>query len=343
MKKIIFPLLMACSMVCNAQVVFDSTYFDFGTIHEGDGPVSTVFRFRNISSDTVFIQSIATSCGCTTTQHNNAGIAPGAKDSVRVNFDPSGLSLDVYRYIYVCFRNIDDCQELMICANIEPSPLTMRQIYPIRLSDSIGVTNRQIDWNYITYGTQSSKTVIIANISNTLSRIDLSAANPEIDIDAPAAIKGNQVEPVVITYNIPTTTQRIGPRHDTVNVLIDGIQARPLVIDAHVTDNVSMEGDYASIHCSQTDFNVSSWKKKVRMPITITNVGNAPLVIHHIENDVHSQLELEEGQIIYPGHLVQTNVRVVRSARSDRKQGYEFIHLYTNAPMRLVYQLRVVW
>lgn len=348
MKKLItstlFAVFFAMQAFAQYPARFDSIAYDFGTIREGDGIVVRNFSYTNIGSDTLFIQSVATSCGCTATKHNKVGVAPGQSDSIIVSFDPSGLSQEVFRYIYVCFKGINECQELVFRANVEPSPLTMNQLYPIRINDSVGVVTRQIDWNYIPYGTEASKTVMLANLSSKTIRIDMETDNKELSIDCPRAIRPNKVEPVVLTYSIDESTSKIGPRHDIIHVYINGKEERELTLDAHVTDNVSMkENKYASIHCSETDFQLTGRRKNVKMPVTISNLGDEPLVIHHIENGYHSHLDLNEGTVIQPGQILQANIKVQRNNSAERKSGYEFIHLYTNATMRLVYQLRVMW
>lgn len=348
MKKIFctatLSALLSVQAFAQYAAKFDSTAYDFGTIREGDGIVKCNFNYTNASSDTLYIQSVATSCGCTATRHNKTGVAPGQRDSVVVSFDPSGLSQEVFRYVYVCFKGVDECQELVFRANVEPSPLTMNQLYPIRINDSVGVVTRQIDWNYITYGTQASKTVMLANLSSKMIRVEMESDNRELDIDCPRAIRPGKVEPVVLSYNIDESVSKIGPRHDIVHIYIDGKEERSLLTDAHVTDKPSMNGnEYASIHCSETDFHISGNRKLVKLPVIITNVGQTPLIIRHIENGFHSRLDLNEGTVIQPGQLIHAYIKVQRETAAERKQGYEFIHLYTNAPMRLVYQLRVIW
>lgn len=348
MKRLLSSTLLAALFAVQAfaqyPAKFDSIAYDFGTIREGDGIVVRNFNYTNVGTDTLFVQSVATSCGCTATKHNKAGVAPGQSDSIIVSFDPSGLSQEVFRYIYVCFKGINECQELVFRANVEPSPLTMNQLYPIRINDSVGVVTRQIDWSYIPYGTETSKTVMVANLSSKMIRIDMETANKELTIDCPLAIRPNKVEPVVFTYNIDESVSRIGPRHDIVQVYINGKEERELLSDAHVTDNVTMKDEkYASIHCSETDFRLTSNRKSIKLPVVISNLGDAPLVIHHIENGYHVHLDLNDGTVIQPGQLLQAYIKVQRDSASERKNGYEFIHLYTNAPMRLVYQLRVIW
>ena len=45
------------------------------------------FRFRNISSDTLYIDNVRPSCGCTFSDWNKAPIPPDSTGSIRVEYD----------------------------------------------------------------------------------------------------------------------------------------------------------------------------------------------------------------------------------------------------------------
>lgn len=62
---------------------------DFGVIREEDGSVRRQVKAVNISSDSTFIISARTSCGCSAAEYSEAAIAPGDTTIVTVSYDPT--------------------------------------------------------------------------------------------------------------------------------------------------------------------------------------------------------------------------------------------------------------
>ena len=61
---------------------------DFGMIREEDGKATRSVKAVNISSDTTFIISARTSCGCSAAEYSEALLAPGDTTEVVLTYDP---------------------------------------------------------------------------------------------------------------------------------------------------------------------------------------------------------------------------------------------------------------
>ncbi|MBP6090381.1 MAG: DUF1573 domain-containing protein [Crocinitomicaceae bacterium] len=96
MKKVVFSLLFMFVAVAmnsaNAQVEsgakidFVKETHDYGTIKYGaDG--SCTFEFKNIGNAPLIISNAKGSCGCTVPSWPKEPIAPGAKGSIKVQYD----------------------------------------------------------------------------------------------------------------------------------------------------------------------------------------------------------------------------------------------------------------
>ncbi len=91
-------LLLSIAFLCvffnvrsqSLRLEFDSPVHDFGAIRETGGPVTHIFQFTNTEKFPVTLVQIGSSCGCTVPYVSEKTIAPGAKGSVRVEYDPSG-------------------------------------------------------------------------------------------------------------------------------------------------------------------------------------------------------------------------------------------------------------
>lgn len=72
--------------VSKAQIKFNKETHDYGTIKNGaDG--TCVFEFTNTGTEPLMITNAKGSCGCTVPEWPKEPIAPGAKASIKVNYD----------------------------------------------------------------------------------------------------------------------------------------------------------------------------------------------------------------------------------------------------------------
>ena len=91
MKKIILLVLGILPMIAyaqKAQISFEATSHNFGTIAEQGGRVSHVFSFKNTGTLPLILTNVRAGCGCTTPEWSREPVAPGASGSIKVSFDP---------------------------------------------------------------------------------------------------------------------------------------------------------------------------------------------------------------------------------------------------------------
>lgn len=96
MKKILFlimafTLMLPCAVDAKkkqAQIRFDESTFNFGTVAEHGGPVSHSFRFTNTGDANLVIVDAKADCGCTEPKYPAKPIAPGKTGTIKVTFNP---------------------------------------------------------------------------------------------------------------------------------------------------------------------------------------------------------------------------------------------------------------
>jgi hypothetical protein len=59
---------------------------DFGTMVR-ERPQTYIFRFKNTALDTIVLQTVRTSCGCTAARWTETPVAPGASGEVSIEYD----------------------------------------------------------------------------------------------------------------------------------------------------------------------------------------------------------------------------------------------------------------
>ncbi len=81
--------------------VIQGNEISFGTIFQTGAVVYKVITVKNTGSDSIKINSVTTSCGCTAAIVATSALAPGEETDVRIQFNPTGYIGDVTKYIYI--------------------------------------------------------------------------------------------------------------------------------------------------------------------------------------------------------------------------------------------------
>lgn len=89
-------------------------------VNEGDGPVLFDFQMKNVSRETVVIQKINVSCGCTTvdTRDLPMSLAPGMSENIQISMNTTGKYGTVTKSILV--QGSHNTWTLLVTAEITP-------------------------------------------------------------------------------------------------------------------------------------------------------------------------------------------------------------------------------
>ncbi|MGN6436319.1 MAG: DUF1573 domain-containing protein [Agriterribacter sp.] len=71
-------------------LVLKETKFDFGKIQQGK-PVTHVFEVSNRGKESISLENVQASCGCTTPEWNRDPIAPGASKKITVGYNAAAF------------------------------------------------------------------------------------------------------------------------------------------------------------------------------------------------------------------------------------------------------------
>lgn len=116
--KAIFSILLlnalALGLLAQAPakdlIEFKELTHEFGTLDQG-APTQTVFQFKNISSEKVFLSSVKAGCGCTTPSWSKDTIGPGGTGEIRVSYNSERVGT-FHKTVTVNYNN-------------RPSPITL--------------------------------------------------------------------------------------------------------------------------------------------------------------------------------------------------------------------------
>lgn len=97
-------LLLMTGKVPSASAQLEVTQgndISFGTIYQTGAMVHKVITVKNAGSDSVKINNVSTSCGCTAAIVATKALAPGQETDIRIQFNPTGYIGGVTKYIYI--------------------------------------------------------------------------------------------------------------------------------------------------------------------------------------------------------------------------------------------------
>jgi hypothetical protein len=77
------------NLAANAAFKWENTLHNFGTIQQGE-VVNYTFKFTNVGTEDLIIQSTSASCGCTVPSKPEGPIAPGKSGEIVVRYDSKG-------------------------------------------------------------------------------------------------------------------------------------------------------------------------------------------------------------------------------------------------------------
>ncbi len=100
-----------------AQISFQHTEFDFGTVQMGENVVHD-FVFTNTGTGDLYIKNIKTDCGCTVAKFSKEAIKPNEKSTVEVMFASEGFPGFQTKKVTV-FTNAKDSAVLRVSAIVD--------------------------------------------------------------------------------------------------------------------------------------------------------------------------------------------------------------------------------
>jgi cytochrome c553 len=104
------------------RIVFEESFFDFGTVTEGD-IVKHTFRFKNDGAGKINIVKTETSCGCTTASSAFKEYARGERGEMEVVVDTKGKKGIIVKTVTVTLANNEKPSvQLTLTMKLEPPP-----------------------------------------------------------------------------------------------------------------------------------------------------------------------------------------------------------------------------
>jgi len=129
------------------KIKFKETAWDFGKVKQGE-VVSHEFVFANEGDETLIIQKVSTSCGCTAALVSAEKIPPGKEGRIGVKFDTRGYGGPVKKLVYVDSNDPGDAhRQLEVAADVEVPPSPKIDLDPYNYDAGLIVEGEELKAN----------------------------------------------------------------------------------------------------------------------------------------------------------------------------------------------------
>jgi hypothetical protein len=218
---IMFVFLSGSFVIAAPNLHVDNPKFDFGEIYQGE-KVLHVFEFANEGDETLKIDRVKSSCGCTAVLVSEKSIPPGGKGELQANFDSARFRNKVSKTIYL-YSN-------------DPVRPVMQFHIKGKVLETVAVEPAQINFGNVTAETAVTATVLLRNQGDkplTLGKPRSTAAELVVRMPEASFASGDKV-----TLELQLTPKPGQPRFSGyVLVPVDGVPKNELRIPVYATIN----------------------------------------------------------------------------------------------------------
>jgi len=95
------------------KIVAPETDYDFGVVEEGK-PAVHIFKLQNVGDDTLVIDRVRSSCGCTAALLSEKQIPPGGEAEVKVTFNTTGRGGQTFHKTVSIYSNDPEQPKLVL-------------------------------------------------------------------------------------------------------------------------------------------------------------------------------------------------------------------------------------
>ena len=272
-----------------AKIYFEKKTHDFGVIAEDGGAVECDFTLHNMSSVSVVIVAVNSSCGCTKAEFSRKPILPSSSSVIKVVFNPMNYPGKFSRKITVVTNDGVLDERLLVTGVVMPRTKSIEEQYPIIMGEGVRAVANAHSFGYVEHGKMVQSVFELVNTSDNSVRLSIENPYPELEFYYPAEVASG--EKVVVNFGclLPEDCAIYGSLGYAINLLINGRKAAyPFVINGLAIDSRDENANncpqmialsenfikFGAVKCART---------KHTRNIEVANCGTEPLMIRKIE------------------------------------------------------------
>jgi len=352
MKKlfsIVAAALFATALMAQEAVItFEKDSHDFGRIHESDGRVTTVFKFKNEGMSPLILNNVRASCGCTTPKWTREPIEPGATGEITVTYNPNGRPGKFSKTITVSSNAKEPTMRLYIKGEVIPKPAQPVNKYPVKIGE-LSLASKNLDFGDVIKGASKTLSIEYANQTNAAITVEASQSAFVSAVATLATIQPQQSGQLTILFD-GNACPVYGPVKQTVYLKVndktENTEAYAITITANVKEDFSKLTEEQRLNAPIADFPkeinlgiLPVGKAKVAKSLPITNAGVNSLYIRRIIAADDMQFPIMKSGLKGKKEI-KFNVNTTHMAATKYERT---ITIITNDPKNPVQTTKLIW
>ncbi len=349
LRLILLFLLLLPLRAAVAQLVFDSTEYDFGTIEEEGGVVRCRFRAVNRGTKPVVLLDVVTTCGCTVPTFTKKPVRPGDETVIEAAYDPAGRPGIFDRSLYLYGPDRERLGVLTIRGTVRPRRRSIEERYPVAACDGVRLSASLATFTYIYVGSPMPAALAVVNTADRPRTLELRPRNASglLTLDYPRRLEAGERSAINLQYDIDPAAPHYGSVRDALELWIDGRRCDEVLLVAH---GVAVDRPTAALLAAPPKAEPSDAVLRfgtvardaapVRLPLTIRNTGRSDLWLRAAECGAPFTTTLRPGTRIAPGESLTGEV-TFDPAQADYGLATTRLLLVTNDPEQPMRRIRL--
>ena len=315
-----------------ANISFETTSYNFGSINEVDGPVTHKFTFTNIGAAPLIISTVQASCGCTTPDWTKEPVLPGAKGFVVATFDPRGRMGVFNKNVTVNYNG--DPSTVLLSFNGE----VIENKFPYQFGELKGKAP-QITLGNVYIGQPKTEKLELMNPTSKAIKLECYNIPKYISVlNNPLTIEAGQTKDLVIVYD-GAARNDYGFVFDNFMVKFNDIEGGiNLTVSGNLMEDFSKLSDKEKqnaprVLAPQPEFNFVSMNpgEKVSHRYTLKNIGKSELKIRKVTPSCGCTTVEQPSKGIAPGDSIYIPIEFNSAGKSGEQN--KTIQVFTNDPI----------
>lgn len=307
MKKIVLLFMAIMPYVVfgqKAQIEFEETSHNFGTVNENAGKAVCDFVFKNTGTTPLILTDARAGCGCTVPEWDRQPVAPGEKGKIKVSFDPRNRPGSFVKSITVNSNAANSVMSLTIRGNVSRKPASPYDSYQFS-AGSLKMTNNNVNLGAIRNTQQMEKSIEVINSNAQPMTITASTLSPNITVTiTPATLQKDQKGKIDIKYDAAKRNDW-GFVTDLIHIKENNKEIGTITVVANISEDFSpYNGNFEKapvIVFSEEEANLSDVPKNSTQTheFYIQNDGQSELIIRKIKTSD------DQVSVVGPKHPVK--------------------------------------
>jgi len=330
-----------------SRIAFEKVQHNFGTFKEELGVQTVSFNFKNEGKVPLILNNVQASCGCTTPEWTRDPVAPGAKGTIKVSYDPKNRPGVFNKTIRVSSNAENADVVLTILGEVTPRARTIEEDYPTEIGTLRAKTNHiafaEIKENQL----KKDSTEII---NNTDKPIQLSFKTPPPHLTAvikPSKLAPKQKGYVVVTFDA-SKLKTYGFVMGRIYLDVDGQQdyKNSIAVSATVEEDFTglsaedlKNAPVVKYDLESFDFGDIKPGSKVEHTFNMKNEGKKDLIIRDVKSSCGCTAVQPTKNIVTAGESVPLKVSFDSTGKNGRTN--KTITVITNDPKNPTTVLRI--